>query len=67
MIFDNFSEAKDYCDIALTTLPNNPGDVTSFWDIPNELTNGKWIVFAMPNEGIIWQSDWIIKENIDNE
>ena len=62
-IFNTEAEALAYADVAAEArLPCGPGDVTTIWDVPRQLTNGRWVVMSLNGDGIEWADDWHINE-----
>jgi hypothetical protein len=55
-------ETDNVLHAAAASLPQNQGDVTSVWDTPRALTNGKFVVSAFSEGGQEWGDDWILPE-----
>jgi hypothetical protein len=59
--FPTFDLAQEYCDqqTALMRLPD--GDVTDRWAIPQELTDGSFVVPAYQDAtAIAWDASWVL-------
>jgi hypothetical protein len=59
-VFDTQDEAQAYADAAAERLPRGPGDVTTAWDIPREIKDGRWVVACMDGDGVEWQDEWTV-------
>ena len=62
LIFTTEEEAQAYADAASATLPRGTNDATSVWDIPQLITDNRWVVASIDGTGEPWSSDWIIDE-----
>lgn len=59
-VFDTQAQAQDYADAEAAKLPRGPGDVTTQWDIPRQIADGRWVVACMDGDGVEWQAEWQI-------
>lgn len=59
-IFDTQIEAQAYADAEAEHLPRGPGDITTAWDIPRQLADGRWVVACFDGDGIEWQAEWVL-------
>jgi hypothetical protein len=61
LIYNTEAEAQAYADAASAILPHGDSDITIVWDIPQLITNNRWVVASTDNTGEPWGEDWSIE------